>query len=196
MTIRFRPLLPRTVRWRPIDGDGLEHLTIAPFDNGSGAAIRATATLIGSRGGTPYGVTYRIDCSADWRVLAFDISTTDARSLAMTSDGMGHWRTEDGIPRPEFDGCIDIDLAGTPFTNTLPIRRLDLSPASGAASLTMLYVPFDSFTPCRDGQRYTCLQPGTLYRYEASDRSFTADLPLDEDGLVLDYPTLFRRVAV
>ena len=27
-------------------------------------------------------------------------------------------------------------------------------------------------------------------------RSFTADLTVDEDGLVIDYPQLFRRVAV
>ena len=61
----------------------------------------------------------------------------------------------------------------------------------------MLYVPFDTFEPLRDSQHYTCLSEGMtndrLYRYEAADRSFSADLPLDEDGLVLDYPTLFIR---
>jgi len=192
----FRPLPSRTVRWRPIEGEGLEHLTIAPLDNGSGAAIRASSTVIGARGGRPYGVSYRIDCAADWRVLSFDIRITDTRRLAMASDGMGHWRDEDGTARPEFDGCIDIDLAGTPFTNTLPIRRLGLTPASGTAALSMLYIPFDSFTPRRDGQRYTCLEEARLYRYEASDRSVTIELPVDEDGLVVDYPTLFQRVAV
>src|SRR6202008_885295 len=106
----------------------------------------------------------------------------DGQRLSLASDGKGHWRDADGTALPAFDGCIDIDLAGTPFTNSLPIRRLGFSPASGTASLTMLYVPFDSFVPCPDGQRYTCLQPAKLYRYEASDRSFTADLPVDEDG--------------
>ena len=91
--------------------------------------------------------------------------------------------------------CIDIDLAGTPFTNTLPIRRLNLTRRSGTAKLRMLYVPFDSFEPTVDGQHYTCLEDGRLYRYQAEDGSFTADLPVDEDGLVLDYPTLFRRLS-
>ena len=58
----------------------------------------------------------------------------------------------------------------------------------------MLYVPFDDFMPFRDAQRYTCLQAGRLYRYEAADRTFAADLPVDEHGVVGDYPTLFRRV--
>ena len=58
----------------------------------------------------------------------------------------------------------------------------------------MLSVRFDSFAPGRDGQRYTCLEESRLYRYEASDRSFTANILVDEDGLVTNYPPLFTRV--
>jgi uncharacterized protein len=192
----FRPLRQTRARWRPLDGEGLEHLTIGPIDTGPGAAIRAAGTVIGGRGGRPYGVRYRIDCSPAWSVLSFSIETTDDRTVALSSDGRGRWRLADGTPLPHFDGCIDIDLAGTPFTNTLPIRRLSLTPASGAAKLSMLYVPFDTFEPRRDAQRYSCIDENRLYRYEAEERSFRADLPVDDDGLVLDYPGLFRRVAV
>lgn len=73
---------------------------------------------------------------------------------------------------------------------------MDLTRASGTAKLKMLYVPFDSFEPTVDGQHYTCLEDGKLYRYQAEDRSFTADLPVDEDGLVIDYPTLFQRLSL
>ena len=48
--------------------------------------------------------------------------------------------------------------------------------------------------PTVDFRRYRCLEPCRLYRYEAVDRSFSADLPVDEDGVVLDYPTLFDRI--
>lgn len=42
------------------------------------------------------------------------------------------------------------------------------------------------------GQR---LSP-TAFRYAANldGSGFTAELPVDEDGIVLDYPDLFRRV--
>jgi hypothetical protein len=46
-------------------------------------------------------------------------------------------------------------------------------------------------------QRYTCLEKsdrGGLYRFLSLDGEFTADLPVDAGGLVLDYPGLFRRV--
>ena len=190
----FRALSPKTVRWRPLEGEGLEHLTIGPAIGGNGPVIRAESVVIGERGGNSYGVRYRIDCNTAWHVLSFSIETTSGRRLTLSSDGRGHWRSEDGTALPLFDGCIDIDLAGTPFTNTLPIRRLGLTPQSGTASLTMLYVPFDTFEPFPDGQHYTCLIEDRLYRYEAGDRSFAAGLPVDEDGLVTDYPTLFERL--
>ncbi|ASW07544.1 putative glycolipid-binding domain-containing protein [Rhizobium sp. 11515TR] len=192
----FRPLLPTTVRWRPLEGDGLEHLTVIPLDHAGSAAIRAAGIIIGARGGTPYGVSYRIDCSAGWAVLSFSVETTDGRRLALLSDGKGHWRTEEGESLPQFDGCVDIDLYGSPFTNSLPIRRLEMMPQDGTAKLSMLYIPFDTFEPVRDGQHYTCIVPEKLYRYAAEDRDFTVDLPVDEDGLVVDYPIYFRRVDV
>ncbi len=74
----------------------------------------------------------------------------------------------DGTHRADLDGCIDIDLAGTPFTNTLPIRRLDGRLAE-PTELRMLYVPFDTFEPLVDEQRYAELSP-RLYLYEAVDR--------------------------
>ncbi|NEI70191.1 transcriptional regulator [Rhizobium lusitanum] len=192
----FRPLLPTTVRWRPMEGDGLEHLTIAPIDNAGGAAIRAAGIIVGARGGTPYGVSYRIDCTAGWAVLSFSVETTDGRRLALMSDGKGHWRSEDGTSLPQFVGCIDIDLYGSPFTNSLPIRRLEPKPEDGTARLSMLYIPFDTFEPVRDGQHYTCIVPEKLYRYAAEDRDFTVDLPVDDDGLVIDYPIYFKRAAL
>ncbi len=188
----FRALLPTVARWRPLEGEGLEHLNLAP----SGRNIHAESVVIGNRGGNAYGVRYSIDCDSTWRVLHFLIETTSGQKLELSSDGEGHWQTINGDSLPEFDGCIDIDLAGTPFTNSLPIRRLGLTPESGTIQLDMLYVPFDSFQPLRDRQRYSCLEEGRLYRYAAADRTFTADLPVDEDGLVTDYPTLFQRLPV
>ncbi|TCN28530.1 putative glycolipid-binding domain-containing protein [Sinorhizobium americanum] len=192
----FRALSSTTVRWRPLEGEGLEHLTLSQTETADGAVIRAVSVLIGNRGGASYGVRYRIDCDETWLVRKLMVDTTDGRSLHLRSDHPGQWATARGAALPEFDGCIDIDLAGTPFTNTLPIRRLNLTRASGTARLKMLYVPFDSFEPTVDGQHYTCIEDGKLYRYQAEDRSFTADLPVDEDGLVIDYPTLFQRLSL
>jgi uncharacterized protein len=44
-----------------------------------------------------------------------------------------------------------------------------------------------------DGQRYTHLSE-RLIRYEALDGSFAADIAVDQDGIVVDYPGIARRV--
>lgn len=186
----WRPLSARTLRWRPLEGEGLEHLVLEPHAD----RIEIRFVAIGERGGVPYGARYRIVCDPAWRATEFGVSTADNRGLALFSPAPGRWVDAVGDALAAFDGCLDIDLAATPFTNTLPIRRLDLAPAMGRVEMEMVYVPFDTLRPFRDGQRYTCLEAGRLYRYEAADRSFAAEIAVDEDGLVTDYPGLFRRV--
>ncbi|MFD1704242.1 putative glycolipid-binding domain-containing protein [Methylopila henanensis] len=185
----FLPARPLTARWRSLEGDGLDHVVVAPEDG----RVVFRGAVIGARGGAPYGVYYRIDCDAGWRVRELALGSVDGRGLHLVSDGRGHWANGVGEPLPQFDGCLDVDLAGTPLTNTLPIRRRAWTPGE-TAELRMVYVPFDSYVPAVDGQIYTCLEPGRRFHYQAADRSFEAVLSIDSDGLVTDYPGLFTRV--
>ena len=111
--------VPRSLRWRPVEGVGLEHLTLRSTPDG----LRAEAVVIGDRGdGEPYGVSYAIDCGTDFAVTAVTIAATDGRRVFLERrDGI--WRDVFGEHLSAFDDCIDIDLQGSPFTNTLPIRR-------------------------------------------------------------------------
>jgi hypothetical protein len=189
MSFRDAALLavPRSLRWRPAEGVGLEHLTL----RGTEAGLRAEAVTVGERGGRPYGVSYVVDCDPGFAVTAFTVATTDGRRLAMERRS-GSWHDAAGTRLPAFDACLDIDFSGTPFTNTLPIRRESWRPGT-SREFAMLYIPFDSLQPQIDRQIYTCLEP-RLFRYQAADRSFEAELPVDEDGLVVDYPHLFARI--
>ena len=80
-----------------------------------------------------------------------------------------------------------------PFTNTLPIRRLGLAQGQ-TADIRAVYVELPALTVSVDPQRYTCLKPGQLYRYESLDSEFARDIDVDADGLVVTYPGLFKRV--
>lgn len=165
----FRPFAgARTVRWRALVGEGLEHLTIEPFLD----RIEARAVVLGETEGVAYGARYRVVCDTAWQVMEFTIEMTDGRMLALCSPQPGHWTDAQGSALPGFDGCVDIDLSASPFTNTLPIRRLALSPADGATELEMLFVRFNTLSAIRDPQRYTCLESSRRYWYEAADGSF------------------------
>ena len=94
---------------------------------------------------------------------------------------------------PHLDGAIDVDLPLTPFTNTLPICRLKLE-AGQSADIDVVYVRLPQFTVVTDPQRYVCLEPLRRFRYESRDSEFVREIEVDSDGLIINYPGLFRRV--
>jgi uncharacterized protein len=105
---------------------------------------------------------------------------------------MGAWERANGEALPQFEGCIDIDIGATPFTNTLPIRRAHLA-AGVPQHFRMVWIPLDSLEPFVDEQIYT-RRDDTHFRYAAADGSFEADITVDEEGLVVDYPGLYHRI--
>jgi hypothetical protein len=191
-------VIERDVMWAPREGPGLEHLHLSA----SGQVIRAEGVIIGLFDDRPFRIHYQLRCDTAWALREIRVHTigTNLPRLHLHADGGGRWAAADGRSLPALDGCIDVDLSASPFTNTLPIRRLGLDPGE-SAELAIVYIdaPALGVTPVR--QRYTRLPDdsrGALYRYEslpyaALPEGFLADLPVDADGLVLDYPGLFRR---
>ena len=131
-----------------------------------------------------------------WRLREARLCVESARGthpLHLLADGEGHWRTGEGQALPELDGCLDIDIWPSPFTNTFPIRRLQLAD-NERCELPVVYLEAPKLKPVRMRQGYTRLD-AHHYRYENLEgTNFQAILTVDEDGLVIDYPTLFRRV--
>lgn len=178
--------LERDLRWQPVDEIGLEHCNVRE----SGDRIRVRSALIGEREGVRFGLSYDIELSPDWTFRSLFIERTDGPTLDLAIEN-GIWMI-DGEPADQLAGCVDIDISGTPFTNTLPIRRAGL--ATGVPQrFKMAWVPLDTLEPFADAQIYTRLDD-TRFRYQSGDGSFEQVLTVDADGFVLDYPTLFRRV--
>ena len=199
--------MTRDVVWQPWSEPGLEQLRLTETDGG----MAADGTILGVADGVPFRALYRVGCDAAGRVREVDVRLMvmgagdppagPARTLALRADGTGQWTNAEGRPVPALAGCVDVDLSATPFTNTLPIRRLALAPG-GTAELMVAYVALPELCVTAMAQRYTCLERrtpddgrfGGRYRYEGPLGEFSADLRVDADGLVVDYPGLFRRV--
>ena len=186
--------MPTDLEWEALDWPGLEHVVVAA----DAAGFRADGQLVLGPPDGPASVSYQLSCDANWRVTGLTITAVSAagsRTLALSADHDGHWLA-DGQPRPDLDGCIDVDISLTPLTNTLPIRRLTWAPGR-AQELDVVYVSAPDLTARRASQRYTLLERDAddgapLYRYESG--SFRADLTVDGDGFVSDYAGLWRRV--
>lgn len=70
----------------------------------------------------------RIQVDRAWRrgeIRVTGRSNAGARAVVLTADGRGHWQV-DGVPAPDVDGCLDVDLESSATTNVLPVRRLGL----------------------------------------------------------------------
>ncbi len=185
--------MSRTVvaRWRDWSGEGLEHLVLQEGSEG----IRAEAMVIGAADDEIFAVRYRIACDAGWRVRRLQVGLAGGdRRIDLAGDGAGRWTDRSGAVLPNLAGAVDVDLTATPFTNTLPIRRLGLRNEE-AEVIAVVYVEVPALTVTISRQRYTCLEPGRRYRYESLESGFTRDIEVDGDGLVRTYPDFFRRVA-
>src|SRR5262249_52268038 len=109
---------------------------------------------------------------------------TDVKTRSLIVESRGAWRSS-GRELREVEGCVDVDLALTPATNTLPIRRLNL-PVGGTESAVAAWVKLPYLAVQRLPQRYTRLTMNT-YRYE-SNTGFSAEIVVDDLGLVATYP--------
>ena len=186
--------MERNIMWTPWSEPGLEHLHLLQQDGN----ILADSIIVGVSNRLPFRLHYEITCDSNWKVkeLGLTILSSSGKSIKIQADGQGHWSTNTGDPVPSLEGCIDVDISATPFTNTLPIRRLALSPGQ-SAELLVAYASIPEIELKPERQRYTCLEWNTdrgLYKYEGLESGFSTELPVDSEGLVIDYPGLFKRV--
>jgi hypothetical protein len=187
-------LASRTICWVPLwnksqEGVGLEHLLLKEREADS--VILAYDEEQG-----PFRLTYRLTWDASWRLRAAQLAVATAssnRSLSLQTDGEGHWRDGDGQSIAELEGCMDIDIWPTPFTNSFPIRRAPMA-VGERRQFRMAWIFAPDLTFQSQPQAYTRLAE-QLYLFENLDGSdFQAELTVDEAGIVLDYPDFFRRV--
>lgn len=185
---------PRVACWSPTwspghEGHGLERATL------TGRRVDSLLDAI-DEDGEALHLTYQLEWDDRIRLLKADLDChkgAKVTTLALRSDGHGNWSDAGGTALPDLDGCIDIDIWPTPFTNSFPIWRSGLEIGERCEFL-MAWVAAPDLTVEAKPQAYTRLQD-RLYLFESLDGSgFKAELPVDEAGLVIDYPELFRRV--
>lgn len=181
--------LRQSIRWRSLEHGGLEEFRINEWPD----SIKARAAIVGQAGQMRHGVLYEASLTPDWTFESILLQRTDGVMVVLGRGKDGTWYDKQLEPLPELAGCIDIDFEMTPFTNTLPIRRAPLA-IGETRRFRMAYIPADTLEPFPAEQIYTRLSE-RVYRFETADGSFTADITVDEDGLVVDYPGLFERVG-
>jgi uncharacterized protein len=188
--------LPAFAAWQHHDArDGYEvvFLEVTP------AGYRFEGHTSAVEDGEPFAVRYALGLDRRWRTRSARVSgrsSSGVHEASLESGGTGRWLVN-GELAPELDGCLDVDLESSSFTNALPVRRLGLAVGAQAAAPAAWVRALDLGVE-RLEQRYTRLpdhEGRSRYDYEAPRFDFRSELVYDAAGLVLDYPGIAVRSA-
>jgi uncharacterized protein len=117
--------LERVVVWKNLLLNGTDYCALWHTPEGwllKGTVLRVLEDRI------PVLATYEVHCDGSWHTHRVVVQRTiggDVKSLSLAVESHGVWRSLREELR-DVRGCEDVDLALTPATNTLPIRRLRL----------------------------------------------------------------------
>ncbi len=190
------------------DPFGIEFAEIAIADD----RLSAVGVAIGTQP-LPYRLDYQLETGSEFVTTRLSVTSVGdgwRRELDLHRDIEGAWRAATseeghldlppaGIDTAGLQAALDCDLGLSPVTNMMPILRHNLLQGEGAIEFTMAWVSVPGLSVRADGQRYVHVSSGParhVIRYEAADRTFAADITLDADGVVIDYPAIARRLPV
>ena len=133
---------------------------------------------------------YEVDCDSQWITRSAVVTGwVGDRSIYWAAEcDEGRWQLN-GQRGEVAKGSVDIDLNFSPSTNLLPIRRLRLA-VGATETLRAAWLRFPTFSLEPLEQSYTRLSE-RQFQYQSA--GFAADLTVDDEGLVIDYGSLWSR---
>jgi len=180
----------KTLIWQGIIYQSLEYVNIQ--ENGKNYTV--LSKIIGCYHDKIYAVDYKLIIDKDWTMLEFLIESeiNTIKTKITGKKQQDHWEINNMI-HPELKGFKYIDISLTPFTNTLPINNLILT-ENHSQKIKVIYLDVlnNHIKPAE--QQYTKTSAAG-YLYENIETDFKADIVVDENGLVIHYPGLFKKIA-
>jgi uncharacterized protein len=160
----------------------------------------------------PYRLDYQLETKGGFvtsRLLVTSSGQGWRRALDLRQGKAGVWEVlaeqegqadlpSGGGDPTALEDAVDCDLGLSPVTNLMPVLRHGLLAGGGPVELITAWVSVPDLSVRPDGQRYSFLRAGAdhkMLRYEATDGTFAADIKVDREGFVLDYPGIARRLA-
>lgn len=136
---------------------------------------------------------YEIKTTPAWKVVSFEIENSFnkiSHHISGSHTGTG-WIINNRL-HEEFKNCVDIDITLTPFTNSLPINRLDLA-VDKPQKIEVVYLDVLKNNIRVAHQQYT-KKSETNYNFQNIPNDFEANIITDNKGFVVHYPELFERI--
>ncbi|MEJ5105718.1 putative glycolipid-binding domain-containing protein [Chryseobacterium sp. MYb328] len=180
----------KTLIWQGIAFQSLEYFNLTEDDKN----FIVESRIIGSYEGKMYTVDYQLIIDLNWNILEFIIeSEVNTVKNKLTGRKLQDEWEINNVINPDFKGFPFIDISLTPFTNTLPINNLQWA-ENDSQEIKVIYIDILNNLIKPVTQQYTKIDKHT-YHYDNLQTDFKADIVVDENGLVVNYPGLFVKIA-
>lgn len=176
------------VLWRRLDVPGHDFCELK--QNQTGFVLSGVANFLSGR--KACSLSYVVMCSGDWITKSAVVKGQIGRApveVDLRRDA-NCWKLN-GEEQPQVAGCVDIDLAFTPATNTLPMRRLRLKRGQ-AQKVVAAWLMFPSLKLTQLHQTYE-LRNGGEFRYTSNGGRFQATIATRPSKLVSEYSGLWMQ---
>ncbi len=187
--------IDRTLVYRSVDGDRIEHAHVRISDAGG----VADGTIVGVLNDEPLRVRHELTCDSRWHVRNANVEVVafERRLLSMSADEDGIWRRVDGgtLDVPLYH-CFDVAIAGTAMPALLSIRRMALELREAAiVSVAQIAIPSLDVRLIEHRYTYLAVEDRThVYRFENFDSGERTLVRIDPDGLVTAFDGMLTRV--
>jgi hypothetical protein len=199
------------VSWLRYEDQGAEYAELSLGEN----RLFARSTAIGARP-LPYVADLELQTVDDYITSKLAVTTRGLgwkRRIELRRSDEGVWTAEvaleggvdlgePGGDMSQFEGALDPDVELCPILNSPPALRHRLLEGGTAPEMVMIWVEIPSLTLHRSVQRYSYLGTDAAgnhrVRFENPDPDggdFVQDITFDADGIVLDYPTIAKRIG-
>ncbi|MEC4114804.1 putative glycolipid-binding domain-containing protein [Myroides pelagicus] len=181
--------MDKNITWIGESNLSIERCSIISKEN----SFHIKGELVGNKNNQVYGVEYQIVVDEQWQTRFFSLNTHigHRNSFTMAHKINGVWQIDE-VEHLEYNECIDIDIAVTPFTNTIAINRLNLAVGESLVQTVMYINPIDDrISPML--QEYKRLSTNSYY-YKNLGTEYEAVIEVDDTGLVKNYPGLFTSI--
>lgn len=179
----------KTIVWKGISLDTMESCTVTRQNK----KITVNSVIAGLENSQPVNIHYQIKLDDAYEIESLILTSYQGEvfEVKMVRENK-KWFDGNGKHLEPFDDCNDIDIALTPYTNTIPINRLHLN-LGESCQIDVVYVDPVKKSVSRNQQRYTHIE-SNKYRYESLDSNFISDIVVDRDGFVIKYPGIWEMV--
>ena len=179
----------KTIVWKGLCLNSMESCSVTRENK----RITVNGVIAGLENGQPLNVYYQLKLDEVFEIESLVVASYHGEEFKVKMARENKkWFDSYGKHLQQFDDCNDIDIALSPFTNTIPINRLHLNPGE-SCKIDVIYIDPVKKSVSRNQQRYTHIE-SNKYRYENLDSAFVSDLVVDRDGFVIKYPGIWEML--